>query len=769
MPLETINFGILSDSGSDSDSDSDSEYYSADEWNIHAVLSTSSLSNSIYEKECKELIRSLPHRVDDIGKYMWEKCQTDIMYNLYRDFKSQSNTRGMIQVVKLMFEEYIKECIIKNINLNFDKLYIGENKINFDNYKRNTQKWLERKFADFHYVNLNSENSLQCGKPQAGKSAFTFGIALMMLLEKKPCVFVVRNYTQDAEHMKAKINRFSNEHKNYMHQLGFNTTPSINVIDAVQMSLKKIGEDEDGKDIFKVNNFNNVKKALRGESMQIVIAIANGTQLKCINMVLDQLDNENEELSKLVLLTDEADAIGYSEILSPSPSKHKADEYNTLKTRAKQNFEISATVWDVLIGNKELLNTDIVIVRPPPTYKGIRDGVQYIKLPHKIEKWDSKKSLFDEDPNLIGVYEELMSVPIYRKERYNCEINHPVIVLHKTRREVKHHEDFFELFKTDNDYKYKWTVITECEKGINLYSDTLRGKCISIGKKKLYDDLNSGEFSLGNCIIIPQLLQWFIDNGGANRFSYIVIKSGQFSGRSRSYVSSNGMWHLTHQYYNGGSSVPDMIQAQRLLHDRPDSIPLIEYAPEKVIKDIRKGDILQDEQIERLISLCDQVYTNIQVEEELWNKEKVPSKKLYVGKINNGFKTKKIKGDDGGWSITDYKVEIDQNNDFGMITEIPNNRITEKEIFNYVLKILLNPKDTNIKKFLSTIHIDNKYRESDLLGLLEKAEYKQPNNILGSFTTKDGPNNYGSKFRLFNKENNLWIPRDGLINAIKNK
>ena len=293
MPLETINFGILSESDSDSGSDSDSEYYSADEWNIHTVLSTSSLSNSIYEKERKELIRSLPHRVDDIGKYMWEKCQTDIMYNLYIDFKSQSNTRGMIQVVKLMFEEYIKECIIKNINLNFGKLYIGVNKINFDNYKRNTQKWLERKFADFHYVNLNSENSLQCGKPQAGKSAFTFGIALMMLLEKKPCIFVVRNYTQDAEHMKAKINRFSNEHKNYMRQLGFNTTPSINVIDAVQMSLKKIGEDEDGKDIFKVNNFNNVKKALRGESMQIVIALANGTQLKCINMVLDQLDNEN--------------------------------------------------------------------------------------------------------------------------------------------------------------------------------------------------------------------------------------------------------------------------------------------------------------------------------------------------------------------------------------------------------------------------------------------------------------------------------------------
>lgn len=97
--------------------------------------------------------------------------------------------------------------------------------------------------------------------------------------------------------------------------------------------------------------------------------------------------------------------------------------------------------------------------------------------------------------------------------------------------------------------------------------------------------------------------------------------------------------------------------------------------------------------------------------------------------------------------------------------EIP----TEDNIFNYVVKILSNPKDTKIKKFLFTINIHNKYRDSDLLELLEKAGYKQPNNIIDSFTTKEGPNIYGSKFRLFNKEHNLWIPRSCLINAIKKK
>jgi len=165
----------------------------------------------------------------------------------------------------------------------------------------------------------------------------------------------------------------------------------------------------------------------------------------------------------------------------------------------------------------------------------------------------------------------------------------------------------------------------------------------------------------GKRIIIPQLMQWFIDNGGAKKFSHIVIKSGDFSGRSRSYVSTDGNWHLTHQYYGGGSSVPDMIQAQRLLHDRPDSIPLIEYAPSKVIDNIVKGDMMQDEQIERLIDLRItghiEVLCHVQLGEEVWNKEKIPKASLCCGNVNKGFKIQKenrVKGEDGGWKVEKY-------------------------------------------------------------------------------------------------------------------
>jgi hypothetical protein len=525
-----------------------------------------------------------------------------------------------------------------------------------DEYTKTTHRWLNEKFPDFCKVNFDDTTCLLTGKPQAGKSGFSFGVALMHLLMGKPVIFIVRNFTQDAEHMKAKLIRFAKEHTKQMNK--YSSKPinrTIGVVDAVQMSLVK----DEKNDIFSVTGYQEIKEALKGKNMNMVIALANGSQLKCINMVLDKLGANNPNL---VMLTDEADAVAYSEIKDPSPLKHKAAEYLILRERCKQTYEISATVWDILRGNEDLTNTNIIYIRPPTSYKGIRNGVQFIELSHKIEKWTENKSLFEEDPNMMQVYEELMETPIFNCKRYNLVIEHPVIVMHKTKTLIKHHKAFYELFMTSQMYRNIWTVMMECDKGLYLYSNVLKNKTIKIGKLKFVDRKGTGEFLFGKCIIIPQLMQWFIDNGGAKKFSHIVIKSGDFSGRSRSYVSTDGNWHLTHQYYRGGSSVPDMIQAQRLLHDRPDSIPLIEYAPSKVINNIVKGDMMQDEQIERLIDLRItgniEVLCHVQLGEEIWNKEKVPKASLCCGNVNKGFKIQKknrVKGEDGGWDFERYK------------------------------------------------------------------------------------------------------------------
>ena len=105
-----------------------------------------------------------------------------------------------------------------------------------ENYIDETLKYFNERFADFHNVDLDSEHALLCGKPQAGKSAFSFAIASLLMLKGRSCVFVVRNYTQDASEMIAKFNRFSREHWEHMKQLGYETT-AFEAVDASGMEV----------------------------------------------------------------------------------------------------------------------------------------------------------------------------------------------------------------------------------------------------------------------------------------------------------------------------------------------------------------------------------------------------------------------------------------------------------------------------------------------------------------------------------------------------
>ena len=109
-----------------------------------------------------------------------------------------------------------------------------------------------------------------------------------------------------------------------------------------------------------------------------------------------------------------------------------------------------------------------------------------------------------------------------------------------------------------------------------------------------------------------------------------------------------------------------MIQAMPLLLDRPDSIPLIVYAPAKVIDNLVKGDILQDEQIERLVLLNlnkhVKVRTYERIAEEEWCKDKVPTGKLCCGNVNKDFKiqkTQRVNDPDGGWAMEKYNEVLE--------------------------------------------------------------------------------------------------------------
>ena len=517
-------------------------------------------------------------------------------------------------------------------------------------YYDSTYTWLCREFPDFHDVNLASEATLIAGKPQAGKSEFTFAIALMCSLSGKIPIMILRNFNKDAVQMQSKFLRFITRHTEYMKKLGYTTKVGMKSILATSLP-----------DNVTTKNF--------------ILTMYNGYQLNIMNKALGNIGTKVGDKSALrapvgakpyVLLIDEADAVGYGDIIDEEirPKYHAAYEYQVLLENTTQTYEITATVFDILYGNTNLTTENIVVVRPPPTYKGIRDGVQFIPFTQKMGKWTEDVEIEEADPNMIKVYTDMGNLPTFTMARYSCPIDHPIIVLHKSYVWQKHHDMFLRSFCINPVFRTNWTIIVEDSRACQLYHYDLRGTIVKIGTEIATDNVKyPGLFKFTHKNIdIQIMLQWLIDNGGAVKFHHIIIKTGHQAGRSRSYVSDDGSWHLTHEYFSPskyGRNTADLIQAVRLCHNRPDSIPLVMFAPEKVCIALQKADMLQDEQLQRLRDIKGDILTSEHIQVDVWTAEKVPQYKLCRSKLHKQFQLTKISVSDGGWDTKDYITDIE--------------------------------------------------------------------------------------------------------------
>jgi len=497
-------------------------------------------------------------------------------------------------------------------------------------YNNTTYEWLCSEFPDFGSLDINAYSTLIVGKPQAGKSEFAFGIALMAILQDKIPIMILRNFSKDAVQMQSKIKRFALRHAQFMNKMGFGSKIALKSIFANSIEMKG--------------------------TKKLILTLYNGYQLNVVKKLTQDMD--------YILLVDEADAIGYSEIKEEDerPKHHAPIEYQQLLKNTKQIYEISATVFDILYGNTTLTNNNIVVVRPPPTYKGIKDGIQFIPFKEKITRWTKDMCIHEADPNIHLVYEELSKVPIFLPQRYSCPLDHPVIILHKANVFHYHHDMLLENFIKGESLRDAWTVIIEDSRAIQLYNINLIGRKIRIMNETFEDTKNNGMFLFtSKSIDIQCVLQWLIDNGGATKFHHILIKTGRQAGRSRSYVSSDGNWHLTHEYYSpskSGRNAADLVQAVRLCHNRPDSIPLTIFAPITVCEDLQKADTIQEEQLQRLRTLPNSISTSEHVKVDVWTDKKVPKYRLCKQKVNKHFRLTKVKGNDGGWGIEFYESKI---------------------------------------------------------------------------------------------------------------
>ena len=657
---------------------------------------------------------------------------------LYNEIYNTKNISEKIQMLEKIYIISNSKNLIKNISDSYlEKKYMN-----------NLKSFLFNKFLNLHQIDFEASETLLYGMPQSGKSAFTFANIAIQLAYGKSCIFVVRNAICDAIHMQEKIKRFSMllESKN------FNKLESVY---AGEISCNWEITEDNQKILKEIDNYKKVKEAIFSKNKKLVICLANRHQIDAINFLYKKYDTECKE--KTVLFIDEADAISYG--LPDIPTNIALEK---LKETIIQKVEITATPWDNLVGNENLENQNIIVLEPPRHYHSIRSSIIFHELEFPID--NSNEELIDQDPNVVGIYEELSESDIYKG--YG-EYNHPIIVLHKTSTICKNHAIFFNYFK--QHYK-KWICIKENSSGTFMFVQDESVKTITINKIR-YVKEKDNVFKFNNNIIIPQILQWLFDNGGEEKFPRIVITSGRFSGRSRSYVSTNGIWHLTHQYYGGASSVPALIQEMRLVHDRPDSIPLKCYAPKKVCKDIQHSAVMLDEQIDRLKEQITGISVNTFVKEGRWYKQKVPSKKLTIGRQNKNFKVKKVSTYDDGWALAKYNdtlkrrcksYDIDEEESkSGKYTIIDMYKINKNskcwKMLEDIHKILIEEQQMN--KDISIDWINKKLKEMDKYNNLDL------DNIRGNLWTNIRNNKKLTKtdIKLSNEllywkeENNIFI------------
>ncbi len=589
--------------------------------------------------------------VKKMCKYMHDSYTTKKMESLYKSFTEASeNEKGeFAHEILSEFMKYVNEILGKtNTKSEKNKNKTKNTKIpeKPKNIAEETYKWLCNKLPDFHNIDLLSENALIYGKVQSGKTENIFGVALMHILTGGKVVIVGRNSIKDAVHMKVKLARFSHEHQEAMKRAGIDKPTVFDSVYAGDMSFKRDGSGISGDE--------KVIEAFTGPHRKVVIAINNGTQLCAVNKILDSVGND-----KLMIILDEADVTGYAVVNADPPAFHAAIAMVNLKLRCSHIFEVTATVWDILKGNSGLTNRNIYEIRPSGDYKGVL-SVRSVNLENKIVN-DIEQPFNKQDPNFDDILQTLTISPYFNDE-FGVTGGHPICLLHKTYVQIQHIDMVFDYMRKSPKFNKKWVVIKEHSEDICMYAHCLKGQNIIIEGVTIEDKEGHGVFSFPKKVIIPHILQWLKDNGGVDKFSHIFIKSGKFADRCRSYVSADGTWHLTHEYSGDYKNLPAAIQGMRLLHNRPDAIPLTYYATKKTNENIRKGYLHQEEQIERLKNDEDSVFTSKRVDEEKWSKDKVPSFKLCCESTRNSKfrieKENKVKGEDGFKSVSVYKEEL---------------------------------------------------------------------------------------------------------------
>lgn len=396
-------------------------------------------------------------------------------------------------------------------------------------------------------------------------------------------------------------------------------------------------------------------KSLQGHPAKIFLIIGNDKQAGLLNEKFKKASKlaKSEIIESYVLWVDEADHVD-----SGTKAK-KTWSLSAMKKYAYAIVEVSATVLDIT-AREDVKKQHLSILRAPRSYRGI-PSFTIIETTEKA-KYASKVSsnLLRTDKALKRIIEVFVNdeVPI------RCPVqndSHPCIMLINNGRTIEPQKRLM----IDLKRKYSdLTLIVYIGEGIFIHHDSFPKTSFEISKVKS-SLTNYGHLFKG--VSPSSALLWLKQNGGVRCFHHILIISGNLAGRSISYgckdPGSEGLkyWHLTHHrlILPKNSSCPEVIQKCRLCTIFETPVPLKLYVNKKDELAVIKSHWSQEEIIERSKATPDETY----LKEIMQRLELLGGKngKIPVGRtltVDGKLKVcKRVKGDDGGLSISAYKFD----------------------------------------------------------------------------------------------------------------
>lgn len=570
----------------------------------------------------------------------------------------------------------------------------------------------KKKIMTLRMLRMKGRNFPVKGYIQSGKTKFMINTAIWFLLNGKSSLIVVRNYTDDSDQLKSRINSFKEELYDCLEHYGYDK----NVFTVEYADENKIDTD-----------------AINGKNPKIMISICNANQLHKINEKIN-----NNEKGKFVLFIDEADSL-HKDVEETESSGNgeltSAAELQKLYKSAFCSFSVSGTILDVILKNNIKVE-DLIVLKKPLGYKSHNQFlIEHLKRRCKFTTKQSE-DVVENDENIIPFLNRFRtSQPFMTLSREQ----HPRYCLMRVSKVKQPMNGFFDFL--NSNYSNIASMIYNGDE-TKLFHE----KLTAVQSIKLSNDRTSknenGVHVFKKGATPSYILEWLKNNGGVSKFPHIITLAGDLASRGISFGSAdwgkcNLPWHLTDMYstFAKCTDLPEFLQITgRLCVVCNDGVPLTLHLTPEDHDNLLKGYNITEEFVHRAMRQDKKLNVKEYLENVKIFKKKEPKRSL--------TKEVKFKPDtvdtleedtrNGGWKTDDRGCYI-----------IKKIMVDNEESVSVV---------TSDGKVLEGVEIAHEVRRGEI-----------DNNVIEGFTIRSPSS--GKSLQIFNHiidylndKKNVWIP-----------